>query len=469
VQHDASRLEDLASSVILLFLAAWAVASGPAPRLHNADSLIPVFVSLESWSLFYWGQDRFGMLLPLLAMPVRDGFWNLMAQNILTVALLLAGIACVFARLEIRRPIAWALLTLAVLLAFDTGHIPLLLLTTNQSYAPSLGLFGIAIYLLRRATWISRAAALTLIVLAAWTNGGVAIFVACVALTLVCVGTTRQAAIPVLAGAIISMVAHAGLQRLASGPQMDVTRMATPAVGDMRSLAWAFWRDAVHLTGAAYWVTMAVAWIAASFVAVRGGVIGRPVLLLCGVGLATLLYGSAMALLFHGLGRQIAPAVPVIVMCPLIVLARARELPAVPGERLAAAGLLTVVLWQTGLQSPGNVRRDLVVRLGQNQAETLYMAGVTAITGDYWTVWPWTFALNLLHETHDGRRPVLPVTARAERLVRQRRADVRPRAKVAIVPSGALYHWLGARLPRLRVDAEFSGYAVATVRRAKLD
>jgi hypothetical protein len=54
VQHDASRLEDLASSVILLFLAAWAVASGPAPRLHNADSLIPVFVSLESWSLFYW-------------------------------------------------------------------------------------------------------------------------------------------------------------------------------------------------------------------------------------------------------------------------------------------------------------------------------------------------------------------------------------------------------------------------------
>jgi hypothetical protein len=27
------------------------------------------------------GQDRFGMLLPLLAMPVTDSFWNLMVQN----------------------------------------------------------------------------------------------------------------------------------------------------------------------------------------------------------------------------------------------------------------------------------------------------------------------------------------------------------------------------------------------------
>ena len=40
-------------AVLFLLVAAYAVASGPAARLHNADSLIPVFVSLESWTLFY--------------------------------------------------------------------------------------------------------------------------------------------------------------------------------------------------------------------------------------------------------------------------------------------------------------------------------------------------------------------------------------------------------------------------------
>ena len=71
--------------------ASYATAAGWPAQLHNADSLIPAFVSLEGWSLFYWGQDRFGMLLPLLALPVRDGFWNLVVQNMLGTALLLAG------------------------------------------------------------------------------------------------------------------------------------------------------------------------------------------------------------------------------------------------------------------------------------------------------------------------------------------------------------------------------------------
>src|SRR5205814_1965541 len=40
---------------------------------------------------FYWGQDRFGMLLPLLAMPVRQPVLNMVVQGFLsTVAVLLA-------------------------------------------------------------------------------------------------------------------------------------------------------------------------------------------------------------------------------------------------------------------------------------------------------------------------------------------------------------------------------------------
>ena len=295
MERDTARFWPAMGPIIILLLAAYAVANGPAARLHNADSLIPLFVSLESWTLFDWGQDRFGVLLPLLAMPVTDSFWNLRGQNILTVALLLTGVACMFARLEIRQPTAWALLTLAVLLAFDAGQIPTLLLTTNQSYGPSLGLFGVAIYLLRRALWIPRVAAVTVMILAAWTNGGVALFVAGVALMLVCVGATRDAAIPVFAGAIMSIVAHAGLQRVASGPLLEVTRIAIPAVDAVPSLVWAFWDDVVRLIGGAYWATMAVTWMVTGAIAPRRQTTGRPVLLLCGVGLATFLYGSAMA------------------------------------------------------------------------------------------------------------------------------------------------------------------------------
>jgi hypothetical protein len=449
------------SAVLLLLVAAYAVAGGPAARLSNADSLIPVFVSLESWTLFYWGQDRFGMLLPLLAMCVTDGFWNLMVQNILTVALLLTGVACMFARLEIRQAAAWALLTLAVLLAFHHGQIPLLLLTTNQSYGPSLGLSGLAIYLLQRATWISRTAAVTLMVLAAWTNGGVALFVACVALTLVCVRATRAAAIPVFAGAAVSIVAHGGLQHFASGPMLDVTRITIPAVDALPSLVWAFWEDAVRLIGRAYWVTMGVTWIAAGAIAARREMTARPVLVLCGVGSATFLYGSAMAAFFHGVGRHIAPAIPLIVVCPLMVLARA--VPALGDCRWLSAGLLFVVVLQTGLDWPRQVRQQLVERLGQGRAVKLYTNNVTAVTGDYWRVWPWTFAVNLLHEARDGRRPVLPVTRRAELLIKHRRADVKAGSKVAIVPSGALYYWMRARLPRLLVETELPGYALGTV------
>ena len=67
----------------------FAVALGWTLDLHNADSLIPTLVSLDYWLPFFWGQDRFGMLLPLVAAPVHDSFWNLVVQNALGVFLLL--------------------------------------------------------------------------------------------------------------------------------------------------------------------------------------------------------------------------------------------------------------------------------------------------------------------------------------------------------------------------------------------
>ena len=37
--------------------------------LEHGDSIVPVLVSLQRWTPFYWDQERFGMLVPLLARP----------------------------------------------------------------------------------------------------------------------------------------------------------------------------------------------------------------------------------------------------------------------------------------------------------------------------------------------------------------------------------------------------------------
>src|SRR6187402_3211306 len=116
--------------VAALAWVSYATSAGWPAQLHNADSLIPVFVSLEGWSLFFWGQDRFGMLLPLLTLPIRDGFWNLVVQNMLGTALLVAGIVATLTRCGTSVPSVRALAVLSLLLAWPAHDTPLLLLTS---------------------------------------------------------------------------------------------------------------------------------------------------------------------------------------------------------------------------------------------------------------------------------------------------------------------------------------------------
>ncbi len=52
-------------------------------RYGNADVIVPVLVSTQLWSPFYWGSNRFGMLVPLLATPFHNPFVNLAAQSLM--------------------------------------------------------------------------------------------------------------------------------------------------------------------------------------------------------------------------------------------------------------------------------------------------------------------------------------------------------------------------------------------------
>lgn len=75
-----------------LVVAAALLDLGTLHRLEQGDSILPVLVSLQRWTPLYWDQERFGMLVPLLALPVRDPLWNLLLQRFLMV---LAGLAAV--------------------------------------------------------------------------------------------------------------------------------------------------------------------------------------------------------------------------------------------------------------------------------------------------------------------------------------------------------------------------------------
>jgi hypothetical protein len=65
--------------LVSLLLALWMDLS-PLHRFHDSDSLVPVLMSLQRWTPFYWEQNRFGSLLPLLAIPVHGPYHNLLVQ-----------------------------------------------------------------------------------------------------------------------------------------------------------------------------------------------------------------------------------------------------------------------------------------------------------------------------------------------------------------------------------------------------
>ncbi len=74
-------------AVWLLILVGAVAAWMDCARLHylqTADSIVPVLVSIQRWTPFFWGQDRFGMLVPFLATPFHDPFVNLLVQGWLT-------------------------------------------------------------------------------------------------------------------------------------------------------------------------------------------------------------------------------------------------------------------------------------------------------------------------------------------------------------------------------------------------
>ena len=70
--------------LLVALLATW-IDLGRVHTFQGADSFIPILVSLQRWTPFFWGQDRFGMLVPLLATPLKTS--ELLAAKVISAAI----------------------------------------------------------------------------------------------------------------------------------------------------------------------------------------------------------------------------------------------------------------------------------------------------------------------------------------------------------------------------------------------
>jgi len=159
-------------------LAAWLDFSR-LQELHHADSLVPVLAGLTAWTPFYWGQDRYGMLIPLLALPVRDPAWHLLLQGFLTMALSTWGLV-LLVRILLPRGLPWtpaASLVLILLLLLPPAEEVRFNILWVQPYLLSFGLGLSAVALVHGGGPARLMAAAVLFIVAAWVNVSMAMVV----------------------------------------------------------------------------------------------------------------------------------------------------------------------------------------------------------------------------------------------------------------------------------------------------
>ncbi|WP_435018084.1 hypothetical protein TA3x_000029 [Tundrisphaera sp. TA3] len=473
--------------VACLAASAW-IGLGPIHRGHHADSLIPVLASLQRWTPFYWEQDRFGMLVPLLALPIRDPMANLLAQGCMTVA---GGLAAFFllARFVARDasyPMAAALAASAfVLLAPELFRFEYLI---DQPYGVglSLALLGLILAEPGRGT-LPRAGGLALMLLAHWVNCATAVYLAPLVAARGALGLLADPG-PTLAlarrirarwerGRLGELdVGHAigagvrwmrgsetavALVLLAVGyaagaAMMGLVTVTSPTNAEAlppRRWPEAWWRLAGQMAiaqrpgtwplafGGAGMFGLA-AWAGSAEVRRRSpGVIRGAAALLISAVASWLLIGTRSWVAGNGYDYRytMVATIQIQAACWLVAAAPLRAWPGDARLRrwavFAAPALLVLAsAARDGRPSPARVRADFDRRYGAMTADLLD-AGCTHLAGTYWTVWPVVFHANVVLRDRGSTRKFWGATYRASSSPNPANRDVPREEAVIAIPA----------------------------------
>lgn len=396
--------------IVIGSLAAW-MDLGTLHDFDNADSLLPVLVSTQRWTPFFWGQDRFGMLVPLVAMPIRDPLANLLVQGwISTTATLLAPF--VVASFVTGRTGEWIAIgastnLLCLLLTPPAVHLDWFV-TQPYGLPISLG-FTALIVADRRGHVRDILIAFILLALACWVNLGIAVLLALAAIA----GGSRPTRLLTLVGSAATLgfllsrygaSTHtnasltpparwaSGWTRLFENSTGVFTSPRLAALVAIAAAAAAVWlwsagrplssrRTAIILVMAAgpWFVVGTSAWVE------QNGHVFRymyPTLMIVGLGAST-----TFAALFAGRTNALSVG--------------------------ALVGLLAVAIVRSGTPSLRRIEHRLDDRMGAPVRAAL-QSGVTVIAGDYWRVWPGVFYANLLLVRAHSDARVFGLTYRSE-------------------------------------------------------
>jgi hypothetical protein len=400
------------SLVLTVFLAmiAASMSLGHLHNFQNADSLVPVLVSIQHWTPFYWGQDRFGMLVPLLAMPVRNPLGNLLLQGwLMSLAALMAPFV-VTRYLGVQECfIVGALANILFLLVAPTAVQFDWLVA--QPYALSITLGFSSLLLIEGApnvlSWVF---AIGLMLLANWVDAGIFVIL-CPAV--VVTGRSRTCSLGLtIAGAAAGIAVPRIL------PLPHTTTAFTPVTewpsGWVRLL-----RNTLAVTiesgsGSLLAIGTALGAIAV-WILVRNHRLINPALVAIAVGLANWMIVGASEWVRLNLynPRYVYPSLMMFGIAAAVVLN-------VPWHRhpkamtIAACIVLVVTsIVRYGRPSLTRLERSLDVRFGRITPAVLD-AHANVIAGEYWAVWPEVFHANLVKYYRTGQNSLFGLTSRSE-------------------------------------------------------
>ena len=411
-------------SIVIAGLAAW-MGLGTLHTSAHADSLLPVLISTQRWTPFFWGQDRFGMLVPLLAMPVHHPLGNLLLQGwIMTTAALLAPF--VVSRFLTGRSDDW--------LAIGAGTNLLFLLITPpavqydwlvaQPYGISMLLAFAGLIGGDRSTRAGDALlAFFLLTLACWINIGIIVMIGIAAAVRVA-RPVRLLALEAAGAAVAALLAKY------AASAHTVSALAPPAkwINGWTQLfqnSFGAIANPQIAIAAAVGAAIAIVWMIR-----RGRPSGRPGRYEPAIGgplpWRTLMTAVAMAVgtwlvsgtsLWIGMNsyvfRYMYPTLMMAGVSAAILLWApvAGQVKALSTTVLMV--MIAVALVHSGRPSLGRLERDLDTRFGA-QTPAILKSGATVIAGDYWRVWPAVFHANLTLAHAHSRVQVFGLTARSE-------------------------------------------------------
>jgi hypothetical protein len=398
----------------------------------DADTLLASVISVQRVSWYFWGQNRLGNLLPLLASPVSDVYANLYVQ--LFLRCLAGALSPLFVVLLLRSRLDTAVafaVTLTASFVLIPARVMALVWIDNTPYAVPIALLGLALLIQRQASpgWLIRTfVVFALVLVATWVDIAIVLITVPVfALFAISERNGDYAALLVISTVCYVIVSrHA--EQLPNPPPYTAMTVSLAAMQDLLITLRTCMPDG-SAVAAGLGLVFAAA-VARARAPTLLPMVRSAVLLIAGCAFAVLVTGTLVWFAINGHAPRYV-CLPVILAASgvgLLVVETAAGLvrPVVVGPRFATALAAGVALATVAVAARPTLAVSFSAPAAVALADRAVREHARYIAGDYRAAWPAVF--EVLHRL--GPDAVYGLSHRAE--------DVRDRINAAAVDGATI-------------------------------